>query len=435
MKKLVRFYFSTPLVYRVVAAFLLGTGAGIACRYAGGEALDRMTAVLAPFGTILIAMLKMVVIPIIFLSLVTGAASLPLRKFGRLGVWVIVWYFATSVFASIFGTVFALFVNPQMSDSAAQADRMLGQVEQLRMGGESASGGGALMQLVSDLFMNPFQALAEGKFLSIIVFSILFGIAARTVIEESSDSKLRNALESLLELGQAALKACFRMIDWIMEYFPVGVFALSAVNFAQYGTELFGPYVRIAGSVIAGVVLMLLVIYPLLVLIVCRENPYRLLNAVKEPILTAFLTRSSAAALPVSLRVAEEELHIRNELSGFALPLGATINMDGVCIHLPVFAILAANLFDIPLGTGGIMVLILSVVFASIGTGGIPGGSIFLLFMVLENMGLEPGQIATVVALAIGINPLLDMFETACNVAGDNIGNYVIARRNGMIGK
>lgn len=163
------------------------------------------------------------------------------------------------------------------------------------------------------------------------------------------------------------------MIDWIMEYFPIGVFALSAVNFAQYGVELFGPYLRIAGCVIVGVILMLLVIYPLMVLIACRENPFRLLRAIREPVLTAFLTRSSAAALPVSMRVAQEDLRIRSELSGFALPLGATINMDGVCIHLPVFAILAANLFDIPLGLGEIMVLILSVVFASIGTGGNSG--------------------------------------------------------------
>ena len=430
MKKFFHHYFSIPLVWRIVAAFLLGTAAGIVCRYADEEVFARFTAILSPFGTVLIAMLKMVVIPIIFLSLVTGAASLPLRKFGRLGMWVIVWYLATSFFASVFGTGLALFLNPHMEGAAKPGAHLLGQVDHLRMGGGS---GGALSQLIADLFMNPFQALAEGKFLSIIVFSILFGIAVRTVIEESADGKLRAALESLLELSQAALKACFRMIDWIMEYFPVGVFALSAVNFAQYGVELFGPYLRIAGCVIAGVILMLLVIYPLMVLVACRENPFRLLRAIREPVLTAFLTRSSAAALPVSMRVAQEDLRVRGELSGFALPLGATINMDGVCIHLPVFAILAANLFQIPLGIGEIMVLILSVVFASIGTGGIPGGSIFLLFMVLENMGLNPEQTATVVALAIGINPLLDMFETACNVAGDNIGNYVIARRNNMI--
>ena len=138
-------------------------------------------------------------------------------------------------------------------------------------------------------------------------------------------------------------------------------------------------------------------------------------------------------ALPVSLRTAEEDLHIRKELSGFALPLGATINMDGVCVHLPVFAILAANIFDIKLTLVQLAVLVISVVFASIGAGGIPGGSVFLLFMVLANMGLNEVQTAMVVALAIGINPLLDMFETACNVTGDNVCNYIIGKRGGMI--
>lgn len=104
MRKIAKLYFSTPLVYRVVAAFLLGIAAGIGCRYAGPDVCDGTLAVLAPFGTVLIAMLKMVVIPIIFLSLVTGAASLPLRKFGRLGMWVVAWYFLTSLFAAVFGT-------------------------------------------------------------------------------------------------------------------------------------------------------------------------------------------------------------------------------------------------------------------------------------------------------------------------------------------
>ena len=114
-------------------------------------------------------------------------------------------------------------------------------------------------------------------------------------------------------------------------------------------------------------------------------------------------------------------------------PLGATINMDGVCIHLPVFAILAANIFGIDLSVTKLVVLVVSVVFASVGAGGIPGGSIFLLFMVLANMGLDDAQTAMIVALAIGINPLLDMFETACNVTGDNVCNYIVARKGGMI--
>ena len=161
--------------------------------------------------------------------------------------------------------------------------------------------------------------------------------------------------------------------------------ALTAVNFALYGPALFGPYLRIAGCVVIGVLGMLILIYPLFVLLLCRENPYRFLLKIRPPVIAAFLTRSSAAALPVSFRTSEE-LGIRKELSGFALPLGATINMDGACIHLPVFAILAANMFDVELTMGSLALLVVAVVFASIGAGGIPGGSVFLLFMVLSSL-------------------------------------------------
>ena len=243
---------------------------------------------------------------------------------------------------------------------------------------------------------------------------------------------MSGAVEKLLEILDAALHVSYQIIDWVMEYFPVGVFALTTVNFTLYGPELFGPYLQIAGCVVLGVLLMIFLIYPLLVLILCRENPYRLLNKLKEPIITAFLTRSSAATLPISLRTAGE-LRVRPELSGFALPLGATVNMDGACIHLPVFAVLAVNMFGLPFGIFQILFLIFSVVLASIGAGGIPGGGIFLLFLVLTNLGLPDAQVAMVVALAIGINPLLDMFETACNVTGDNICNYIVARRGGMM--
>ncbi len=437
MKKLLAGYFAVPLVYRVGIAFLLGIGAGLFVAWGGGvygEAFTaRVTGIVSPFGTVLIAMLKMVVIPIIFFSLVSGAASLPLRKFGRLGITVLLWYFLTSVFATAFGTALAVFMNPQMGEAGKLSQSLLPQVEQMQFSRDA--GGSAVSQFIDGLFMNPFQSLAEGKFLPIIVFAILFGLAARTVQDELTEqnSPLADGVRRMLELFQAALQASFRLIDWIMEYFPIGVLALTTVNFGLYGASLFGPYLRIALCVITGVVLMTLVIYPVLILLFCRENPFPLLNKIKEPIITAFLTRSSAATLPVSLRTAQEKLHVRNELSGFALPLGATINMDGVCIHLPVFTILAANIFGVELTVSQLVLLMVSVVFASVGAGGIPGGSIFLLFMVLANLGLNDGQIATVVALAIGINPLMDMFETAGNVAGDNICNYIVARRNGMI--
>ena len=433
-EKMISGYFAVPLIYRIVTAFILGIAAGILCSrlttvYGEGVA-ECVTGVLAPFGTVLIAMLKMVVIPIIFFSLVTGAASLPLKQFGKLGLMVVVWYFLTSVFAAAFGTGLAYLMNPAMETDASLSGSLLSQAGNMKAG---AAGGPSFLQFLNDLFMNPFQALAEGKFLPIIVFSILFGLAARTVIEKhGAKQPMSGAVEKLLEILDAALHVSYQIIDWVMEYFPVGVFALTTVNFTLYGPELFGPYLQIARCVVLGVLLMIFLIYPLLVLILCRENPYRLLNKLKEPIITAFLTRSSAATLPISLRTAGE-LRVRPELSGFALPLGATVNMDGACIHLPVFAVLAVNMFGLPFGIFQILFLIFSVVLASIGAGGIPGGSIFLLFLVLTNLGLPDAQVAMVVALAIGINPLLDMFETACNVTGDNICNYIVARRGGMM--
>lgn len=430
-------YFSVPLIYRVGAAFVIGVAAGVLLSWLGAEHygdewLGRVIEWISPFGTVLIAMLKMIVIPIIFFSLVNGSASLPIKKFGKLGTGVLLWYFFTSLFATVFGVAVAILLNPTMRNAAEVSGRHLMQVDQMKT---AAAGGNTVSGFINGLFVNPFEALASGNFLPIIIFAIIFGIAARTVADHEAQDGVIHPAERMLILFDAALKICFKIIDWIMEYFPVGVFALTAVNFALYGVELFGPYVRIAGCVIIGVLAMILLIYPLFVLLFCRENPYRFLMKIRAPVITAFLTRSSAAALPVSLRTAEEDLHVRKELSGFSLPLGATINMDGACIHLPVFAILAANIFDLKLTIAQLAVLVVTVVFASIGAGGIPGGSVFLLFMVLANMGLNDSQTAMIVALAIGINPLLDMFETACNVTGDNVCNYIIGRRGGMIGQ
>ena len=257
----------------------------------------------------------------------------------------------------------------------------------------------------------------------------LSAVATRVIIDTTTNPVLRNEVSGMLGMFEAFQRVMFKIIDWMMRYFPIGVFALSANCFSLYGVSLLSSYFQVAISVITGIILMIFVCYPVFVLIVCHENPYPVLWKPCEPILTAFVTRSSAAALPISMRTVQEKLHIRGELTGFTLSLGATVNMDGACIHLPVFAVLAANLFGFTMGMGQIFVLVISVVFASVGA----GGSIFLLFLVLDCFKLEPGQSSLVVALALGINPLLDMFETACNVAGDNIGTYVIGKRMGMI--
>ena len=155
-------YFAVPLIYRIVTAFILGIAAGILCSrlttVCGEGVAECVTGVLAPFGTVLIAMLKMVVIPIIFFSLVTGAASLPLKQFGKLGLMVVVWYFLTSVFAAAFGTGLAYLMNPAMETDASLSGSLLSQAGNMKAG---AAGGPSFLQFLNDLFMNPFQALAE----------------------------------------------------------------------------------------------------------------------------------------------------------------------------------------------------------------------------------------------------------------------------------
>ncbi len=422
------------LIYFNLAAFVLGCLAGLALYKFGmtdKASLEKIIEIMTPFGNVLVHMLKMIVIPIIFFSLICGAASMPAKSFGKMGAGVCGWYFFTSLYAAIFGSIIAILLNPSLQSAEQLAADNLSKAQTMQM--SSTGAGNAVVKLVYSLFTNPFEALAAGNFLAVIVFAIMFGLAARIVLDTTEDSKVKNALETMIAVFEGCQAAIFKMIEWIMKYFPIGIFALTACCFAKFGVALFISYLQVAGCVIIGILLMLLICYPAMIALICRVNPYPVLWKLREPIFTAFATRSSAATLPVSMRTAEEKLHVKKELSNFTLSLGATVNMDGVCVHLPVFAVLAANMFGFELTLGQIFLLVLSVVFASVGAGGIPGGSIFLLFLVLDALKLDPVQTSTIVALALGINPLLDMFETACNVAGDNIGTFVVGKKLKMI--
>ncbi len=420
-----------PLVAKILVGFAAGTAIGlIFSEYCAPETTKKILPWIAPFGSVLVAMLKAVVYPIIFFSLIAGAAALPLRKSGRIGGAVLLWYTATSLFATVFGVALAYLMNPSMTSADSVAAGYLAGAKAMAGGATS----GTITEFLVGLFQNPFSALANGQFLPVIIFSIAFGLAARCLLDAlaDKDSDTARSVETLLRCIDGAQRVSFKLIDWVVHYFPVGVFALSVTNFAEHGTLLFGPYVRITLCVVAGVSAMILVIYPLSVAAFCRENPYKVLFRLREAILTAFVTRSSAATLPVSFRVMDE-MGVSRTLSSFSLPMGATVNMDGVCVHLPVFVILAANMFHHDLSVFQIATLCLSIMFASVGAGGIPGGSVFLLFMVLENMGLPADQVTLIVALALGINPILDMFETCCNVTGDNVCTYIVARKSGLL--
>lgn len=434
-KRTFRFYFATPMIVRILVAFALGILLGLICSsrsVAATGIVEPLIQIIAPFGKALVSLLKMIVFPMMFFSLIVGTSALSIKKSGKLGASVVGWYFVTSVFATVFGMAMAMALNPKMENPASVAEHFQSDVTSLNSA-SNASDGGNLGEFFVGLFMNPFEALANGQFLPIVVFSILVGLAVRFVLDsvKSSDEE-KKSVNLLVSVCQGCQTVSFKIIDWVLEYFPIGIFALAFTNFAKMGTDIVEPYVRIIACVACSTLCMIFFVYPLALLFLCKENPYKILNKIRLPILTAFTTRSSAATLSVSMNTAKQ-IGVDSSLSSFSLPLGCTVNMDGVCVHLPVFVILASNIFNVPMTPTLLLTLLVSVVFASIGAGGVPGGSVFLLLMILENAQFSPDQVAMIVGLALGVNPILDMFETACNVAGDNVCTYIVAKRNGMI--
>lgn len=429
-------YRGIPILYRMLGAFIIGALVGIVCWYAEsshGVALKgTLDAWLSPFGLVLVKMLKMIVVPLIFFSLFQGAASLPLKKFGRIGLRVVVLYLVTSMLAAVIGTVFAMAINPGKGGMqlSATADSVAAPAA------AANSGAASLTAVFMSMFENPFKALAEGNFLAVIVFAILAGLALRSLLDSFEDSSQTDpdasVLASLPGLASAVNRVLFVLVDWIMDYAPIGILALTIVNFTQYGPDLAGPYFNIGVGIIVGIMLMIFVVYSLMIKLMTGTSPLRFFKYAQEAMITAFVTRSSGATLPITLKTADE-LKIRRELADFALPLGATVNMDGVCIHLPMFAILAANIFGIELGFGNLFILVVTTVLAAVGAGGIPGGSLMLLFIILNSLGLNESQISQIVAFALGINPILDMFETMNNVTGDLTCTYVVANQEKML--
>ena len=439
MKKLFALYFRTPLVARILAGFVIGSIIGIMLWWGAAPGADAAEPAwktyIEPFGAVFVNMLKMIVIPVIFFSLIVGSASLPISKFGRIGLKVIGWYFFCSILAAVVGVALALAINPGSGTAAQGWEAMVGGVEREQAAAleTEAATEHPFRQLLLSMFENPFGALANGNFLPIIVFAIMFGLAIRVIVEASKNVKQVEQLEGLVSIFSALRDGMFKLVDWILEYSPIGVLALSIVNFGLYGPKIVGPYISVTLGVIVGIVVMVFVVYSMLLRIVTKKNPFRVFKNIQEAMIMAFMTRSSAATLPVSLKVAKEDLKVRGELASFSLPLGATINMDGVCVHLPMFAVLAANMFGFDLTAPTLILLVMTTVLASVGAGGVPGGSLMLLFIILETMGLNGQQVSVIVALALGINPILDMFETMNNITGDLVCTYVVADNENLL--
>jgi len=409
-------YFKSSLLLRILAGLILGAVCGII--------FGPKIAWVHPFGEIFIRLLKMIVLPVIVFTLTTGAASVHPAQLGRVGVKALVIYLITTAFAVTLGLICGNVFQP------GQGMKLTGAAgEAAKMDITSPSLIDTLINIVPN---NPYGAIAEGHILPVIFFCLIFGIGL-AYVRNSADEGIRESGETLFRFFNGSAEVIYLVVHWVLQYAPIGVFALIAEVFGKQGAEAFGPLGITTLAVYIAFMAHMGLIYGG-ILTVFKISPLAFFNKAKEAIVTAFVTRSSGGTLPVSMDIAGSKMGISKGVYSFSLPLGATINMDGTAIYQGVCAVFVGFAIGTPLTLSQQMTIITTAVLASIGTAGVPGAGAIMLMMVLDSVGLkiETGTpVAMAYAMIFGIDALLDMGRTACNVTGDLTVTCVVAKSEG----
>jgi DAACS family dicarboxylate/amino acid:cation (Na+ or H+) symporter len=355
-------------------------------------------------GQVFVTLLQMMVVPLVLVSLVCGVISLgDVTALGRIGTKTFALYLGTTAIAIVIALSLATLVGP------GEGYTLSGEVTF-----ESSPAPSFKEVLVNMFPANPIRALAEGQMLQIIVFALLLGFAMTRAGEAG-----RRVGVLFEDLNTIVMK----MVLMVIKTAPIGVFALIAETFATEGFDIFGPLLGYFLTVIAALCIHLVVTYPAL-LRTSGLNPFRFFAKMRAVMTFAFSTSSSGATIPLTLNTVEKRLGVRNSVASFTVPLGATINMDGTAIMQGVATIFVANVYNVDLGAGDIVAVILTATLASIGTAAVPSAGLIMLAMVLSQVGLPVQGIG----LIIGIDRLLDMLRTAVNVTGDSAVTCVVAK-------
>ncbi|HHV53438.1 MAG TPA: dicarboxylate/amino acid:cation symporter [Synergistaceae bacterium] len=408
-------YFKSNLLMRILVGLILGAIVGL---LAGPYILW-----LQPFGDLFIRLLKMIMVPVIFFSLIVGTASISPKRLGRVGVKIILYYLVTTVFAVAIGLIFTNLFKP-----GAGLELAVGEAA-----GKELARPSIVNTLLAIVPTNPVEALAKGDVLPIIFFAIFFGIGL-AVLRESEKEEARSAANILFTFSNGVVEVIYKIVDWILQYAPIGVFALIAVMFAKQGPKVVGPLALVTLTVYIALAVHVLVVYGTF-LRVFGLRLGKFLKMAREAMITAFVTRSSSGTLPVTMKNTEN-MGVPRGIYSFTLPLGATINMDGTCIYQGVCALFVAFAIGRPLSFSEQMIVILTATLASIGTAGVPGAGAIMLLLVLDSVGLpvEPGSaVAAAYAMILGIDAILDMGRTCINVTGDMVGTAVVAKSEGEL--
>lgn len=395
----------------LTAKVFIGFALGILLGIIFGEKIT----VISFIGTIFLNLVKMNVVPLIFFSIVTGIASMSdVTKLKKIGIKTVAYYIVTTLVAACIGLFIANTAHPGkgldmsslISDASYETQSMP-----------------SVSETITEMFPdNIISSMAEGNLMQIIVFSVFLGIALVMLGEKADKAKKAFAT------GSAVM--C-KITDLVMHFSPIGVCALMACVTGQYGMDIFGPLAKFILCVFGAQLIVLLVFYSIMLKFIAKVPLKKFYKKMVPVWLMTLSTTSSSATLPLSSKTVTEDFDVSEQLAGFTLPLGATINMNGAVIFYAIATIFVAQVFGVNLSIVKQLSLILLTTCISVGSPGIPGGAIVMTTMLLSNMGLP----LDIVGVLAGINRLIDMGDTSLNVTGDIVSTLCIAKTENMFTK
>ena len=403
---------------KILLGMVLGVITGIILNYAVPDSTVKndviVNGVLYVIGNGFLRLMKMLVVPLVFTSLVCGAAAIgDTKTLGQVGVKTITLYICTTALAVSVAIGVANIIRPGIGLNMSELQAAASTVTT----GEKTSMTETLLEIIPE---NPFASLANGTMLQVIVFALIIGVLF---------AKMGERAELLFNFASQCNDLMMEMTMLVMKAAPIGVFCLIAKTFSGLGLEAILPLLKYVISVIAALAVQCLGVYMLLLFSFTRLNPYRFFKKFLPVFGFAFSTATSNATIPLSIETLEDRMGVSRRISSFTIPLGATINMDGTSIMQGVAVVFAAQAYGIHLGLSGYLTVIATATLASIGTAGIPSVGLITLSMVFESVGLP----IEAIALIMGIDRILDMIRTAVNVTGDAVCTTIVAFQNKAI--
>ncbi len=392
---------------KILLGMVLGVVAGLAI---GAGYLDFIKPeYFKVLGDVFMKLIKMVIAPLIFFSIMTGITSLgDTKALGRIGGKAVGIYFATTLFAIVIGLLVANFIDPGSAEGFKEASRYSFTYSEH-------------IQRLLDIIPQPLKSVNP---LQIIFFASFFGIALMYVKHESK--------QAVIHFNEICAEVMYKIVDFVMAIAPYGVFGIMAYVIGTQGVEVMIPLMKLVLAFLIAATLHISLVYFVVLRTYVGVPFFKYLNAMRRALIVAFSTSSSSATMPTTLMCVRERLGVSKSTSDFVIPLGTTINMDGLALYQGICAIFAASYMGIDLTITQMVVVVLTVVLASVGAAGIPGTGLIMLGLVLDTIGIPmDGEGAVIVGIILGVDRILDMCRTAINVAGDSIVASVVDKSEG----